>query len=154
MYHDQSCCEQVSIEDICGDLEDLVGTPILQATEESNWDEGSKYPEEDPEDDSYTWTYYKLATMKGYVDIRWYGSSNGCYSEAVDFRFCSDELTAKIIREDGIIIAHFLEIDRATQCNEDENIEEYIVDYFNWLGLDVIVSKKDEDTYLIHSVNQ
>jgi hypothetical protein len=88
LYHEQSCCESVSIESIVGDLADLVGEEILMAEEAQNLFDliKSAGEVEEDEDGSHTWTFYKLATRKGYVDIRWYGSSNGYYSEEVSFK--------------------------------------------------------------------
>jgi hypothetical protein len=87
MYHQQDCCEGVDIDDINGDLDDLIGDPILQAEERSNSDSGAK----DKWDESYTWTFYTLATVKANVTIRWYGTSNGYYSESVDFEKITSE---------------------------------------------------------------
>ena len=88
LNHYRDCCESVYIESIVGDLNDLIGAPLLQAEEVESKSEldpdGNELPANDY-DDSFTWTFYKLATSKGYVTIRWYGSSNGYYSESVDF---------------------------------------------------------------------
>ena len=83
--HYQDCCEHVYIEDICGDLEDLVGKPILIAEELVNENETPEGLENPGYEDTYTWTFYKFATFNGFVDIRWFGSSNGYYSERVSF---------------------------------------------------------------------
>ena len=77
LFHNQNCCESVRIEEIHGDLAHLVGSPLLMAEEASDWNFTDGGKEE--------WTFYKFATIKGYVTIRWYGSSNGYYSTSVDF---------------------------------------------------------------------
>src|SRR5260221_14298279 len=71
-YHDQSCCEQVGIEEIIGDLSDLIGSPILVAEVVSS--SGTPAPNDGCE--SYTWTFYKFSTIKGSVTVRWLGTSN------------------------------------------------------------------------------
>lgn len=83
MYHEQDCCEHVSVEDICGDLNDLVGSEIINA--ELACDSGYDDSIASSDNDSYTWSFYKIDTRKDGVTIRWYGASNGYYSEKVNF---------------------------------------------------------------------
>ena len=85
LYHDVDCCESVYVESIIGDLQDIVNSPITLA-EETTGETPADYIDEIYE--SNTWTFYKLATVKGYVDIRWLGTSNGYYSESVEFEEC------------------------------------------------------------------
>jgi hypothetical protein len=82
MGYEADCCASCEIVDLNGNLADLVGVPIALADESSSEPDGWK---PDEYDDSYTWTFYRLATCKGHVDIRWFGSSNGYYSESVSF---------------------------------------------------------------------
>ena len=79
MMHQQDCCEHVSLEDVCGDPADLVGVPILAASEET-----SGYEAEERYGDDGTWTFYRITTINGTVTLRWLGVSNGYYSESVN----------------------------------------------------------------------
>lgn len=83
LMHAQDCCESVTLEDVCGDAADLVGSPIVMAEEVSSEPEPEGY--EWSEYDSHTWTFYKFATARGSVTLRWLGTSNGYYSESVSF---------------------------------------------------------------------
>jgi hypothetical protein len=80
MFHMQDCCESVEVTQVDGDPQDLVGHVVVSAEEVDN----DAPPPDDKYIDSYTWTFYKLATHGGYVTIRWLGQSNGYYSEGVD----------------------------------------------------------------------
>lgn len=79
LYHDQDCCESVTIDDINGDLDDLLEAPILIA------DESSREATSDEAGESGTWTFYRLSTINGHLTIKWLGVSNGYYSESVTF---------------------------------------------------------------------
>lgn len=89
MYHDQDCCEDVYVESICGDIEDILNSPVLVAEEvvSENIDpDGVSENSVKYREDNFTWTFYKIDTAKGGVTIRWYGTSNGYYSEGVSFK--------------------------------------------------------------------
>jgi hypothetical protein len=72
LYHAQQCCEQVNLVEIIGDLSDLRGAVILADKKTECGD-------------LETWTFYRISTGQGLVVFRWYGISNGYYSEEVDF---------------------------------------------------------------------
>lgn len=85
MYHDQDCCESVEIDDICGDVDDIIGAVVVSAEKRTN--EGDEDSPDKPNEysESFTWTFYDIQTTKGSVNIKWLGESNGYYSESVDF---------------------------------------------------------------------
>lgn len=80
--HYQDCCEYVDLNDIDGDIEDVMNSPVLLAEEVKgapprNW--------EGPAAISHTWTFYKIRTELGSITLSFLGESNGYYSETVDF---------------------------------------------------------------------
>lgn len=84
MYHDQNCCESVALYDDDGltngvDIFTDSNFCDVEIVTTTNREPLPEY------DDSYTWTFIKFRTNKGYDTMRWYGCSNGYYSEDVDF---------------------------------------------------------------------
>lgn len=80
LFHIRECCETVYLEDVNGELSWLLDTPILMA-DEAEEETGT----EEEYGTRYRWTFYRFATRKGYVDLRFLGLSNGYYSEKMDF---------------------------------------------------------------------
>lgn len=88
LVHYQGCFEDVRLEEIHGDVANLVGAPILLAEEivgETGDKDFKSYT------GSYTWTFYKLSTIRGSVTLRFLGESNGYYSERVTFEEVPDD---------------------------------------------------------------
>jgi len=77
-YHEQDCCESVWVEDVNGYWDDLIGVPLLVSDERCEVGARGEWG------DTSTYTFYTFRTNRGSVDVRWFGSSNGYYSESVD----------------------------------------------------------------------
>jgi hypothetical protein len=101
MLHHQDCCESVELEDACGDVEDLIGTPITVA-EERSMAGPSRY-------ESSTWTFYELATNRGSMTLRWLGVSNGYYGEGVSF----EEISHHDLAREGKLVDGVYEVETA-----------------------------------------
>lgn len=84
MYHEKDCCESVSVEDVCGDIQDVIDAKIVHFEK--------RVVSGDTDYGSYTATFYDIQTTKGCVNIRWNGESNGYYSESVSV--CWPEINA------------------------------------------------------------
>jgi len=70
MAHMHECCEVVTVEEIAGDPEWLLNSPVTRASADCY------------DDAAGTSTFYRFSTVKGTVTIRWYGESmSGCYGE-------------------------------------------------------------------------
>lgn len=86
-YHRQECCETVLFEDFDATPEDLVNAKIISIEERiSNSNENEIKPL-NTLDKSYTWSFYVIKTSKFTMTMRWYGESNGWYSETVNIDY-------------------------------------------------------------------
>ena len=85
MFHDQQCIESVYVDEIVGDIDDILNKEILSAEESSNENETPEGLEAPEFYESYIWTFYRLNTIDSTLVIRWYGESEGYYSESVEF---------------------------------------------------------------------
>lgn len=105
--HDQGCCEYVSIHEVVGDPRDLIGNPLAVSDEPDNLDSiedrrEAGFDAKDDEDEgheSFTWTFYRFAGFGGSLFVRWFGTSNGYYSESVDIEACTQEDVDKATKE-------------------------------------------------------
>lgn len=86
-YEGGGQCDNTRIEDIIGEVDNLIGAPLLMAEEVVSRDKSIEDAPDKYDAGSFTWTFYKFATVNGYVTVRWYGTTNGYYSERVDFYF-------------------------------------------------------------------
>lgn len=87
LRYEHDCCASCSICQVDGDPMDLLGAKLLMCETVTGAsigvDEDLDESGNDPgEYDSHTWTFVKFASVHGYVTLRWYGSSNGYYSES------------------------------------------------------------------------
>ena len=100
-HHHQDCCVAVALHDFEGDPEELSGA-IVQSFEISESD-ATKDPQAN--DESATWTFYKLETSKGGLWLRWLGESNGFFSEAMSAEVTDDKLRLRV-SDDGVVSAY------------------------------------------------
>lgn len=84
LCHIEEWSEDVVIDDICGELKDLVGETIITAKETFNYDNPKFDSFTGLPNDSHTWSFYHISTLKTHITIKFYGTSNGYYSETAD----------------------------------------------------------------------
>lgn len=89
IYHDYDCCENVTLIDVVGgNIDDLVGQKIVSIKSVSKQTDDKMIDRENVRmDESNTWTFVTISTMRDDITLRWHGGSNGYYSESVDFNY-------------------------------------------------------------------
>ena len=83
MYHEQDCCENVYLIDTINSFDDILNTPILKASKDVTILDSEGNNDDDYSEDK-EYTFYNIATINGYVGLRWYGESD-YYSTSVSF---------------------------------------------------------------------
>ena len=97
-YHRQDCCETVELEDCDIIPEWLIDSKIISIEERiSRSGEGVKPLNSCAA--SYTWSFYVIKTSSSTLVLRWYGESNGWYSETVDIDYLHYDKNGEFVRK-------------------------------------------------------
>ena len=96
-YHRQDCCETVLLEDFDITPEWLIDSKIISVEERisRSGEEISHYEWTY----SYTWSFYVIKTSSSTMVLRWYGESNGWYSETVDIDYLYYDENGEFVRK-------------------------------------------------------
>lgn len=83
-FHEVDCCESVDLMRVDGDVETLIGGVVTMAEDDTGC-VPPDWAEKAYEGESVTWTKLTLGTASGSVHFWVCGSSNGYYSETLEF---------------------------------------------------------------------
>ena len=97
-YHQQDCCETVLLEDFDITPEWLIDSKIISIEERISRSEEGVKPLNDWTE-SYTWSFYVIKTSSSTMILRWYGESNGWYSETVDIDYLYYDENGEFVRK-------------------------------------------------------
>lgn len=97
-YHQQDCCETVELEDCDIIPEWLVNSKII-SVEERIFRSGEGVKPLNNWAESYTWSFYVIKTSSSTMVLRWYGESNGWYSETVDIDYLHYNKNGEFVRK-------------------------------------------------------
>lgn len=99
VFEPSNSMANVSIDDVNGDPQGMVGHMIKKAEVATN----IQFSPKNEWDSNYKWTFYRFATFDGYVDVKWYGTSTGYYSEKVIWEVVdeNDNIIASGTEQDG-----------------------------------------------------
>lgn len=152
IYHNQSCCEEVHLEDLEISSNTVLkpGDKIYELTETSNKETTS---DEYGTGTECEWTFYRIRTEKGYAVLRWLGEIDDTYSTEVTVECYSIDKTLYEYLKDNSEQFDIYEwdyepylsfiIDDEKYCymdvNDEEepktrNMEEVRNKYINWGG--------------------
>ena len=98
-YHRQDCCETILLEDFDATPEDLVSAKIISIEERISRSNENEIKPLNTCDESYTWSFYVIKTSKFTMTMRWYGESNGWYSETVDIDYLHYDNNGEFVRK-------------------------------------------------------
>lgn len=89
------CCATCDIESGLSDLQAMVGQKLVSVSMDTSSERPADVAKPEYEPESQTWTFYTFRSNEATAQLRWFGESNGYYSESVTFRCVQSKAVSK-----------------------------------------------------------